>query len=239
MVPQDKDTPLHAAARGGDPDTIRALLETRASLDAVNSNRNTPLHLAAAAGKAEAVRALLSAGASLEAGNEEGSTPLVLAAWNGHVEVITILLAGGAQVNARKKDDGCSPLHEAAYNGHVGATQALVRARAKLNSQASGQQAWQLLQSRAPRSGPAASTHRTYECIWQCKDGGADVKLKVGRVCLLAQSSFCTAPLATEQCGPGLDVQGNRPSVCGAPLVTRLAGHPAVASHNMLPTPFL
>src|SRR3989304_6756723 len=64
-------TPLMLAAQRGPPETVGALLEAKAD---VNASRGKP---------------------------EEGRTALIDAAWGGHTEVVRLLLARGANANAQ------------------------------------------------------------------------------------------------------------------------------------------
>ncbi|KXZ42313.1 hypothetical protein GPECTOR_163g141 [Gonium pectorale] len=94
---EDGGTPLHAAARRGDVEEVRALLRAGADKDAQDEGEWTPLHRAAENGHVVAVRALLQAGANTDARDSTNqNSPLYLAAQNGHVEVVKALLQAGA-----------------------------------------------------------------------------------------------------------------------------------------------
>lgn len=69
-------TPLHAAARSGNPSVTRLLIEAGADLGARDERGATPLHWAAYAGRIRAATELLKAGADIEAHDKYGSTPL-------------------------------------------------------------------------------------------------------------------------------------------------------------------
>jgi ankyrin repeat protein len=75
-------TPLHAAARAGDRESVDILLAHRADLHAKLPNGQTPLHVAADAGNLEMVKRLVEAGAdpSAVAGKK---TPRALAYGRG------------------------------------------------------------------------------------------------------------------------------------------------------------
>lgn len=83
-------TPLHAAALGGDEETLGMLMRAAGrALDpsAQDKDGNTALHLAAGAGAVGVARLLLSeAGAPLLAFNGHEETPLWVAARAGHLE---------------------------------------------------------------------------------------------------------------------------------------------------------
>lgn len=80
--------PLHAALAGGAPDeTVSALLEHGAPVDARAGGGHTPLHLAASRGRTAMVERLLEAGADPDARSDDGATPAEIAAERGHPEV--------------------------------------------------------------------------------------------------------------------------------------------------------
>ena len=70
-------TPLHRAAEGRQPVSIRVLLRAGAAVNALSKEGCTPLHFAARAGCAEAVRLLLEGGANVLIPNASGEN-----AWN-------------------------------------------------------------------------------------------------------------------------------------------------------------
>eukprot|EP01029_Cantina_marsupialis_P006432 TRINITY_DN1703_c0_g1_i1.p1 TRINITY_DN1703_c0_g1~~TRINITY_DN1703_c0_g1_i1.p1 ORF type:complete len:482 (-),score=165.16 TRINITY_DN1703_c0_g1_i1:588-2033(-) len=125
-------TPLHNAAKYGEVDSIRALLDG-VDFDYRNVANNwfgdTPLHDAASSGKVDSIRALLD-GADPDycnMTNKDGDTPLHIAALNGKVDSIRALLDGADPdyCNMTNKD-GDTPLHIAALNGKVDSIRALL-----------------------------------------------------------------------------------------------------------------
>ncbi len=81
--------PLHCAARWGDRESVRMLLDRGAAVDARDGDGNTPLHSAADAG---AVEELLAAGADVNAQDKDGAVPLQIAIGVGNVAVVKTLL---------------------------------------------------------------------------------------------------------------------------------------------------
>jgi len=81
-------TALHYACRAGHLDVIRILLEHKASIEALGSDRKTPL---ICAGSSEAVELLLKRKASSLSTDDAGMTGLHWAAYNGHEETVRIL----------------------------------------------------------------------------------------------------------------------------------------------------
>ncbi len=83
---EDGWTPLHRAAQMGKTETVRALVEAGAAVNARVvygwEEGGTPLHAAAMWGDAEQVRALMEAGADARARTKFGTTPFQLASTN-------------------------------------------------------------------------------------------------------------------------------------------------------------
>jgi DNA repair exonuclease SbcCD ATPase subunit len=103
------DAKLLDAARQGESEEIKLLLEEGAGVNVKNENGWTPLHWATRNGHADAARVLLDKGAHMNAKNNCGSTPLHLASHLGRVEVAYVLLDRGADLNT-KNDSGKTPL---------------------------------------------------------------------------------------------------------------------------------
>ena len=143
--------PLHWAARWGDMQELRALLQAGA-IDvnlADSAYGATALHWAAQNGHAAAVEALLHAGAAvdpaatgslIQAGLDvepgswkaRGRTPLLEAAMGGYTTIVQLLLSAGAAVDWRN-EHGATALYGAACRGWTRVVEALVRARADVD----------------------------------------------------------------------------------------------------------
>jgi len=88
---------LIRAARGGNADTVKALLSAQGTdVNATDESGNTAVIEAARNGHDDVVRALLAAGANVKARNKEGKTALMLAVAGGHDEVVRALKQAGA-----------------------------------------------------------------------------------------------------------------------------------------------
>jgi ankyrin repeat protein len=100
-------TPLHLAAYFGKKDTVRALLNRGAPVNARSTNamQNTALHAAAAGRSAEVARLLLDFGANVNARQQGGWTALHTAAQHGDVEMAKTLVSAGADVEARAENN--------------------------------------------------------------------------------------------------------------------------------------
>lgn len=107
---QDDDlqrTPLHIAARFGDPETskwsgkihvVEWLVEHGADVNAVAYNEFTPLHLAT---NGTIARILIEHGANLDQTDNHGNTPLQYAAQIGKDEVVQEILDSGYSIDLR------------------------------------------------------------------------------------------------------------------------------------------
>ena len=107
----DGFTPLGFAVFFGQPQVVKALLESGAEVNAASreSMKVTPLASAAAAKQTEIARMLIAHGANVNAVAASGHIPLHEASATGNVELVRLLIENGANVNA-KTDDGKTPL---------------------------------------------------------------------------------------------------------------------------------
>lgn len=90
------ETPIHQAAKYGEIDCLRLLVERGGDVNAADDEGATPLHFAAAFGEIESARLLLNAGASPDEEESTGLTPIVVAMSQGHEAIAKMLQAGGA-----------------------------------------------------------------------------------------------------------------------------------------------
>ena len=109
------DNPLLDAARRGEVEVVRSLLDGGADVNAARGDGLTALHAAAERGHLDVAKLLISAGAELDAGTRIGRyTPLHLAGRGGHGRVVGALVEAGADVNATTSNTGVTPVHLAA-----------------------------------------------------------------------------------------------------------------------------
>jgi ankyrin repeat protein len=143
--------PLHWAARNGQIETAKLLLDRKADIDGRDSFNRSALHEAAGRGQREMAKMLLSLGADIEAKNACGETPLFYAVkWN-HVGVAKLLIDKRADVNAQEdilyvgvnadagdpypsEPEMSTPLHLAARCGHDEVAALLIRSGANVNA---------------------------------------------------------------------------------------------------------
>ncbi len=120
----DRNTPLIAAAAGGQAEVARLLVEAGAELEFEEEETGmTALCVAAREGHLETLKVLLDAGADKLHSDLASAAPLHAAAAQGRLEVVKELIARGVPVDlpSEKKDDnlgGITPLIYAALGGH-------------------------------------------------------------------------------------------------------------------------
>eukprot|EP00038_Savillea_parva_P002974 m.119646 g.119646 ORF g.119646 m.119646 type:complete len:1021 (+) comp11028_c1_seq2:326-3388(+) len=108
-------TALHAAAMNAEFAVAQFLIDSGASVDAVDQDEDTPLHVSVASSVSDQAgiticTALIAAGADIDARNESGWTPLHVAVENLQVWAVRLLINSGCNVNAVDRD-GETPLH--------------------------------------------------------------------------------------------------------------------------------
>ena len=123
------DSPLHDAAKSGDMDRARELLEHgRYDVNCVDWRGWTPLHHACSNGYVDMIRMLISefqADTALQ--HIEGHTPLQSAAYHGQVEAVLALINEfGCDTNVRDSR-GNTLLHTACKRGYLTLTKTLIQ----------------------------------------------------------------------------------------------------------------
>jgi ankyrin repeat protein len=124
---------LVAAIKANDVAAVRALLDERGDVNAVEADGTTALHWAVDREATELVQLLIRAGANVTATNRYGVTPLWLASLNGNAATIRILLEAGADAAAASAE-GETALMVAARTGEVDAVNALLARGADPNA---------------------------------------------------------------------------------------------------------
>ena len=127
--------PLVDAARTGDTDALRALLQKKADVNATEGDGSTALHWASYRDDVESARLLLGAGAKVNAANDLGATPLWAACQNGGEAMVRLLLDAGANPNAALLL-GETPLMVAARAGKPAVAELLIAKDANINARA-------------------------------------------------------------------------------------------------------
>lgn len=114
----EKDYPLHLAARVGDPDIMNLLLSHKATVVALNKRKQTPLHLAALNGHRRCIEILVNNKADINGADQDKRTPLHLAVLGDQRSAVSLLLklhANPLMIDLK----GQTALHIAAEYGRV------------------------------------------------------------------------------------------------------------------------
>jgi len=111
-------TALHEAARRGNIEIVRYLLQNGADINSKNYNGLTPLHIAAYCGENIIVNTLISEGAKVNIKAKDNITPLHSAASMGHQDTVELLIKNGAEVHTRSSKDALTPLDFATRERH-------------------------------------------------------------------------------------------------------------------------
>lgn len=126
------DKQLMEAARKGDYNQVRRLVENHCGLYSSDWSGTTALHVAAQNGHKDIVEILLNAGANQDARTKVERTALHLAAQYGHLPVVDMLISYWSDVNAVDMLK-MSPLHWATDKGHVNVVERLLQAGADVS----------------------------------------------------------------------------------------------------------
>ena len=89
------------AAKNGDRDALRALLQKGANVNTAEPDGTTALHWASYRDDVEGAGLLIRAGAKVNAANDLGATPLWTASLNGSEAMVRQLLSAGAESERR------------------------------------------------------------------------------------------------------------------------------------------
>ena len=111
--------PLHDAAKDGDLERAKQLLDQGVEVAEPDSAGEPALLLASLAGHPDVVALLLERGSDIQMRNKRGLTALHAAAYGGNVDVVELLVSKGAAVNDTENFYKMSPLHAAAEEGHA------------------------------------------------------------------------------------------------------------------------
>lgn len=132
FIPNEDDL-LWVMAYGGNIETVRALLDKGADVNARHDGW-TPLMAAADQGQLEVARLLLSKGADVNAKTEDGYVALVNAIESSRLEMVKLLLDHGADPNIIYARAGITPLLDAAMIGVEKIVFALIEKGADVNA---------------------------------------------------------------------------------------------------------
>ena len=96
-------SPLHYAARAGNPNIIRLLHQAGAELEIRDEDGYTPLHWTGAMGRRESAALLLLLGAKINSMDNDNDTPLHEAARYGKKNTVKLLIESGANTEVKNK----------------------------------------------------------------------------------------------------------------------------------------
>ena len=99
-----QDTLLTWAARHGQAEAVRLLLEAGASAGGTTGGGASALYIACQYGHLECVRLLQQAGAAVNHSLHDGFTPLIMACQKGHVDIVRLLLKAGAAIGRKEQE---------------------------------------------------------------------------------------------------------------------------------------
>ena len=119
-------TSLVDAAKRGDKDAIKALIQKKADVNAADPDGTTALHWVSYHDDLETADLLLKGGAKANAANDLGATPLWNASQNGSFAMVRRLLEAGANPNAALLS-GETPVMVAARSGYPEVVEQLLR----------------------------------------------------------------------------------------------------------------
>lgn len=133
-MPAAKAGALHDAAREGDIERTKQLLDQGAALEERDQAGEPALLIASLAGHEDEVALLIERGANIQIRNKHGLTALHAAAYGGHLDVVELLVGKGASVNDSENFYKMTPLHAAAEEGHADVVGFLLSQKAEVEA---------------------------------------------------------------------------------------------------------
>uniref|UniRef100_A0A8B9LUI9 Ankyrin 3a n=1 Tax=Astyanax mexicanus TaxID=7994 RepID=A0A8B9LUI9_ASTMX len=128
-------TPLHVAAKRGNGNMVKLLLDRGAKIDAKTKDGLTPLHCGARSGHEQVVEMLLDRGAPILSKTKNGLSPLHMATQGDHLNCVQLLLQHDVPVDD-VTNDYLTALHVAAHCGHYKVAKVIVDKKANPNAKA-------------------------------------------------------------------------------------------------------
>jgi len=133
LVTQYEEAPLHVAAREGDFDIVKQLVQAGADVDIKDANERTAVEYAAHQNHKPIVAFLISKKATITGANKWGITPFTSAAYAGHSDIVKLFLDNGLRINSRDRN-GHTMLTAAASGGRKDLAVLLIELGADLNA---------------------------------------------------------------------------------------------------------
>ncbi|MEO8682515.1 MAG: ankyrin repeat domain-containing protein [Vicinamibacterales bacterium] len=123
------------AAKSGDREAVRALVQKKVDVNAADGDGTTALHWASYRDDLDSVNLLIRAGANVNAANDLGATPLWIASENSSASLVSALLQAGANPNLALLL-GETPLMSASRAGKADVAEQLLVKGANANAKA-------------------------------------------------------------------------------------------------------
>lgn len=127
------NSPLIIAAGEGNYDTVVALVEKGANVNAVNANKYSPLIMAIGKGHLRIAKYLIEHGADVNHKDDEGSSVLHFAMDSKNLEIVQLLIDKGADVKLFDPYKNCTPIQYVCIKGLHEFIAPLVKAGADVN----------------------------------------------------------------------------------------------------------
>ena len=126
------DRALIDAARQGDAEAVRQLLDEGAGVHAADETGATALVAAAYGNHVEAARVLVEAGADVDRQDRTQQSAFLIATSEGYLDLLRLTLGAGADVHRTDSYNGTG-LIRAAHRGHVEVIRELLRTEMNVN----------------------------------------------------------------------------------------------------------
>jgi len=133
-IAPNRATALHIVAQYGKINSISALIQAGADVNAKDNEGKTAFHYATEKGQIDVIKLLKELGADVNAKDNEGKTALHYAAEKGQIDLIKLLKELGADINAKDKWPGKTALALAAEKGQIDLIKLLKELGADVNA---------------------------------------------------------------------------------------------------------
>jgi hypothetical protein len=133
ITDENKDTPLHHAARQKQPEMVLYLISKGAEVNSRNTNLRTPLHLSANAGSKECTKILIEKGADIPVEGQSAQLIFNSACQQGLAKLFNKQVEKGIEIPLTDNQQG-TLLHDAAKGGSPEIIEGLIRKGLKAGS---------------------------------------------------------------------------------------------------------
>jgi uncharacterized protein len=165
------------AAQKKDLSALRALVRSKADVNAAQPDGTTALHWAVIWNNDEAVTLLLRAGANAKARNRYGATPLSEAVSAGSATMVGALLNAGADAKTLTTEDGETVLMTAARAGNADVVKLLVDRGADVNAREKYKGQTALMWAAAERHPDVVKVLLDHSADWKVRSFDRETKI--------------------------------------------------------------